>query len=119
MCSARSVRLRTTSPRESTNQHRRRASSPLTPSAVDGEIVLSPQSLQLAGAEISAAALRDQFGSVADAVVRDWPVCIAQYLPAGLTLTGMSVDGDMVAGEFAVARDVLTNPAQLENGTCE
>ena len=91
----------------------------LTPSAVDGEIVLSPQSLQLAGAEISADALRDRFGSVADVVVRDWPVCIAEYLPAGLTLTGMSVDGEIVVGEFDVAQDVLTNPAQLENGACE
>ncbi|WP_404432005.1 DUF2993 domain-containing protein [Microbacterium lacus] len=90
----------------------------LTPSAVDGGIVLTPQSLQLAGAEISADALRDRFGAVADIVIRDWPVCVAQYLPAGLSLTGMRVDGEVVVADFDVAQDVLTNPAQLENGSC-
>lgn len=90
----------------------------LTPSAADGEIVLSPAALELAGAEITAQSLRDRFGTLADGVLQDWPVCIAEYLPAGLTLTAMSVDGDQVVGEFEVAGDVLTDPAKQANGTC-
>ena len=39
-------------------------------------------------------ALREQFGGLADAVLRDWTVCIARVHPRGLTLTAVAVDGD-------------------------
>ncbi len=65
----------------------------LTPSAAEGDIVLTPAGLQLAGAEISAADLKDRFGRIADAVLRPWTVCIAQYIPAGVVLDSVAVDG--------------------------
>ena len=91
----------------------------LTPSAVDGDIVLTPASIQLAGTEVGADALRDQFGQVADLVLRDWTVCVAQYLPAGVTLTGVAVDGDVLVADFDVDGRITTDPALRENGTCE
>lgn len=90
----------------------------LTPSAADGDIVLTPASLQLGGSEVTAAALRDQFGRVADTVLRDWDVCIAQYLPAGVTLTGVEVDGDVLVADFDVDGAIASDPALQENGTC-
>ncbi len=90
----------------------------LTPTASEGQIVLSPASLQLGGAEVTAAALQDQFGGLADAVLRDWNVCIAQYLPAGVVLTGVEVEGDVLVADFDVDGAIATDPALQQNGSC-
>jgi len=92
----------------------------LTPTASDeGEIVLSPASLQLAGTDISADRLRNQFGIIADLVLRDWTVCIAEYIPAALTLTDVDVAGETLVAEFDVDGGILSDPALQENGTCQ
>jgi hypothetical protein len=90
----------------------------LTPTAAEGQIVLSPASLQLGGSEVTADALRDQFGRLADAVLRDWNVCIAEYLPSGVMLTGVEVDGDVIVADFDVDGAIATDPALQENGSC-
>jgi len=91
----------------------------LTPSAVDGAIVLSPASLQLAGSDISAASLKSQFGGLAETVLRDWTICVAQYIPAGATLTGISVTGDEVVAELEIDPAIVTDTALQEVGVCE
>ncbi len=91
----------------------------LTPSAVDGDIVLSPAALQLGDAEITADELRERFGGLADAVLRDWTICIAQYMPAGVTLTDAQVEGGEFVAGFEVAIGIVTDPALQANGTCE
>jgi hypothetical protein len=90
----------------------------LTPSAVDGDIVLTPASLQLAGNEVSADALRDQFGGLADTVLRDWTICIAQYLPAGVELSSIAVVGDEVIADLAIDGAIISDPALQEMGVC-
>jgi hypothetical protein len=91
----------------------------LTPSAVDGDIVLTPASLQLAGSDISAASLKEQFGGLAETVLRDWTICVAQYIPAGATLTGIEVTGDEVVAELDIDPAIVTDPALQEQGVCE
>ena len=91
----------------------------LTPSAVGGDLVLTPASLQLAGAEIGAEDLRDRFGRLSETVLRDWTVCIAQYIPAGLTLTAVSVDGEQVVADFDIDGAIISDPSLQENGTCQ
>ncbi|GAA1985843.1 DUF2993 domain-containing protein [Microbacterium pumilum] len=90
----------------------------LTPSAVDGQLVLSPSSLQVAGATVTASGLQQQFGAVADAVLRDWPVCLAQYIPAGMTLTDVAVDGDVLVADFDIDGGIISDPALQATGTC-
>ncbi|MGX1701379.1 LmeA family phospholipid-binding protein [Microbacterium sp. NPDC055357] len=90
----------------------------LTPSADDGALVLTPASIQVAGADVTADELRRQFGILSNAVLRDWPVCIAQYLPAGMTLTDVAVDDDELVARFAIADAILRDRALLEKGTC-
>lgn len=90
----------------------------LTPSIAEGDLVLTPVGFELAGAEIDAAQLSQQFGAVADAVVRDWTVCLAQYIPAGVTLTDVSVDGDFLVAEADVDGAIVTDPELQANGTC-
>ncbi|MDX2377343.1 DUF2993 domain-containing protein [Microbacterium sp. LRZ72] len=91
----------------------------LEPSAADGQLLLAPSSLRLAGATISADDLRAQFGGFADAVLRSWPVCIAEDLPAGVTVSSVAVDaeGDTVV-DLDIAPGILHDEALLEPGTC-
>lgn len=91
----------------------------LTPSAVDGDIVLTPAQLQLAGADISADEVRARFGSLADVVLKDWTVCIAEYIPAGMTLTGIAVEGDEVVADVDIDGSIMSDPTLQQNGTCE
>lgn len=90
----------------------------LTPSVADGDLVLTPTSFELAGAQIGAAQLSEQFGAVADVVVRDWGVCLAQYLPAGVTVTDVHVDGELLVAEADVDGAIVTDPALQAAGTC-
>ena len=90
----------------------------LTPSAKEGELLLTPASIQVAGSDITADELRRQFGIVSNAVLRDWPVCIAEYLPVGLTLSGVEVEGDRLRADFAVDDRLLVDEALLADGTC-
>jgi hypothetical protein len=90
----------------------------LTPRAQEGQLVLSPTSLRVAGAEISAEAILRQFGALASTVVRDWDVCIAQYLPDALTLTDVSVQRSAVVADFEIDSSILRDESARENGTC-
>lgn len=90
----------------------------LTPSASAGDLVLTPRTFRVADAEISADALVAQFGAIATTVVRDWDVCIAQYLPAGLTLTSVQVAGEDVVADFDIDGAIVTDAALQQNGTC-
>jgi len=90
----------------------------LTPSAAEGQLVLTPAAIQVAGSDITADELRRQFGILSNAVLRDWPVCIAERLPAGLVLTDVAVSGDELRAGFDIADDILIDPALRADGTC-
>nr|WP_221446837.1 DUF2993 domain-containing protein [Microbacterium thalassium] len=90
----------------------------LTPSAADGDLVLTPTALEVGGIAVSADQLRDQFGGVVDTIARDWPVCVAQYMPAGVTLVAAAVEGEDFVAAFELDGRIASDPALLENGTC-
>ncbi len=91
----------------------------LTPTAVDGDIVLTPASLQLAGSEITAEQLSDRFGRITDAVLRDYTICIAQYIPAGVELSSIAVTGDQVTAELDVDGAIVNDTSLQEMGECD
>lgn len=90
----------------------------LTPSVADGDIVLTPSTFEVGGAQIDAGQLSQRFGALADVVVRDWTVCIAEYIPAGVTLTDVRVDGDVLVADADVDGGIVGDPDLQENGTC-
>jgi len=90
----------------------------LAPRAEAGELVLTPSSLRIAGAEISADAILRQFGALASTVVRDWDVCVAEYLPAALTLTDVTVESGAVVADFEIDSAILRDDAARTKGTC-
>ena len=83
-----------------------------------GDLTLTPSSFTAGGVELTADALRQQFGGLADSVLRTWDVCIAQYLPSALTLTSVSVEGSEVVADFDIDGAVVVDPLLRQNGTC-
>ena len=87
-------------------------------SADEGELVLTPARIDLGGVELTADELRHQFGIASRLVLRDWNVCIAEYLPAGLDVTNVRVQDSHVFAEVAVNGRIAVDAALLEPGHC-
>lgn len=91
----------------------------LAPSAADGDLVLTPSSFQLGGAQIAADDLRDRFGRIAQTVLGSWNVCIARDIPSGMTLSAVAVQGDRLVATFDVDGGIVSDPTLQAKGTCE
>nr|WP_206686554.1 MULTISPECIES: DUF2993 domain-containing protein [Microbacterium] len=90
----------------------------LVPSAAGGDLVLTPSTLRVAGTEITAEALSRQFGAIAGTVIRDWQVCIADQLPAGVMLNGVEVNRDDIVAEFEIDGEIITDETLQQPGSC-
>lgn len=90
----------------------------VTPGATDGDLSLTPAAFELGGNTIDADTLRAQFGGVADAVLGTQSLCIADRLPAGLTLTSATVQGQSLVAAFDLAGGILNDPALQADGSC-
>jgi len=90
----------------------------LVPSAQAGELVLRPESLQVSGLAVTADGVRQQFGAIADPILQDWRICVAEYLPAGATLTAASVTDDHLVATFDIDGRMLDDATLQQNGTC-
>lgn len=90
----------------------------LSAEASEGRILLTPTSFRLAGADVSADALRQQLGPLAGSLVEDWPVCVAEYLPAAMRLEDVAVDDRGVVASFEIDSAILNDPAAQATGSC-
>lgn len=90
----------------------------VTPGADAGELLLTPVSLQVAGATLDAQQIADRFGPIAEQLTETQRICIADQLPAGLTMTGLAVDGDEVVVDVQVDGAIVTDETLQENGVC-
>ncbi|WP_394768702.1 DUF2993 domain-containing protein [Lacisediminihabitans sp.] len=90
----------------------------VAPSAVDGELTLTPKSVTFNGQTLSPADLRKTFGSLADTLLRTQKICVAQFLPKSLVLDAVTVSGSNVA--LAVSADKVTLNSDLfaTKGVC-
>lgn len=91
----------------------------LTPSADAGDIVLTPTAVRVSGTELSADALRRQFGVAGEALLSPRPICIADRLPAGLTLREVRVETGALVAEVDVDGRIIHDEALQANGTCD
>lgn len=90
----------------------------VTPGAADGDLTLTPSAFQVAGNALDADTLRGQFGGVADAILETRSLCIADRLPAGLTLTSATVQGQDLVATFDIAGGIVNDPALQADGAC-
>lgn len=86
----------------------------LTPAAADGDLTLKPSGAQLGGVTVSV----EQLAAMVGSEVTAFPVCFADRVPAGLTLTDVAVQGSELAADFDIAPGLLTDPALQQPGTC-
>ncbi len=86
--------------------------------AEDGELVLSPTTFRLGGVDVSADALRQQVGPLVGSFAERWPVCLAEYLPAALTLTDVVVEDRGVVASFDIDSAILRDEAAQQPGSC-
>jgi hypothetical protein len=90
----------------------------LRPSAADGALVLKPIAFDVGGAQVSADVIRARFGTLADGILADRTVCVADRFPQGMRLTSIAVDPDAVVAGFAVDPRILTDASLQKPGSC-
>ncbi|HTN56095.1 MAG TPA: DUF2993 domain-containing protein [Microbacterium sp.] len=90
----------------------------VTPGAEGGDLLLTPVSVTLGGNELDLQALGGLFGDVGESLAGPQRLCIADQLPAGITLTGLRVQGTRAVADITADGRIAVDPALLENGTC-
>ena len=90
----------------------------LSAAAEDGDLVLSPTTFRLGDVDVSADALRAQVGPLVGSFAQSWPVCLAQYLPRALTLTGVAVEERGVVATFEIDSAILRDETAQQPGSC-
>ncbi|MEO9014030.1 MAG: DUF2993 domain-containing protein [Terrimesophilobacter sp.] len=90
----------------------------LTPSAMNGEIALTPTAVALAGKSVSAADVKQQFPGLGDALFEPRTFCIADALPKKLVLDSARVAGNELVLSFAATGLRLDADSLAAKGTC-
>lgn len=90
----------------------------VTPGADAGELLLTPVSASLAGTRIDLQQLGARLGSVGSELAATQRICIADRLPAGITLTGLRIEGGRAIADITADGRIAVDPTLLENGTC-
>jgi len=92
----------------------------LTPAAVDGALAFTPTSARIGDATIEASALASDpiWGGLAGTVLQQQTVCIADQLPAALTMTTVEVVGDVLRIEFDGSGQALDGGGFTTRGSC-
>ncbi|MBO0980584.1 DUF2993 domain-containing protein [Microbacterium sp. SD291] len=90
----------------------------LTPGAVDGDLELTPVRLGIGGMEVDAAQVGSSLGELGERLTQPQRICIADQLPAGLTLVGLAIEGSQAVIDIDVNGAIVTDQSLLEKGAC-
>ena len=94
-------------------------SATIAPSVDAGNLVLAPEAISINGTSTSIDELRDgPLGSVAGGLFAQQSICVAQYLPAVVTLEGVDVTSENVVLTFSGDGVVLGATDLTADGTC-
>lgn len=94
-------------------------SATVAPSAQDGTLVFTPESFTINGTSTTIDELRDgPLGALAGGLLGQQSICVAQYLPAIVTLEGVDVTPAAVALSFSGDGAVLGSADLAAKGTC-
>lgn len=92
----------------------------LTPGAEDGALTFIPTSIRIGDNTIDAGGLASDpiWGGLARTVLQQQTVCIADQLPAALTITSVTVRGEVLRIELDGSGQALGGDGFSTNGTC-
>ncbi|UOQ60255.1 DUF2993 domain-containing protein [Leucobacter rhizosphaerae] len=86
---------------------------------VDGAVEIEPLGVKAAGFDFTAEQISAATGSLLDPVLQPQTVCVRDQLPAGVTLTDISLSSTGSATiRASLAPGILSDPAQQAQGTC-
>jgi hypothetical protein len=90
----------------------------IEPSVADGELVFTPRTVSVSGAEISLDDLADgPLRSLARSLVPAQSFCVAEFVPRSIVLTGVDADPRRLQLSFT-GESVVLGPALETLGTC-
>lgn len=92
----------------------------ITPSTDDGALVFTPSSVRIGDLDLTADELRANplFGSLADSLLQKRTLCVADALPAALTLTDTRVEGELLIAELDGSGEALGGTGFAQKGVC-
>lgn len=90
----------------------------IAPGVESGDLLLTPLSLVVGGVTLDADDVAARFGSLGAQFTEPQRLCIADQLPAGLTVTGIAIDGTAVVVDVDVNGAIVSDETLQENGTC-
>lgn len=94
-------------------------SAAIAPSVADGDLVFTPESVTVNGAVLSIAELRSgPFASVASGLLGSRSFCVAQYLPAAITLDDVTVTDDELVLALSGQNVALGGSGLSAKGSC-
>ena len=94
-------------------------SASIAPTAADGKLVFTPETVTVNGAEVSIDdLLSGPPAGVASGFLGAQSFCIAQYLPSAITLDDVSVTNDDLVLDFTGQNVVLGGSGLTAKGTC-
>jgi uncharacterized protein YpmS len=90
----------------------------LTPGAVDGDLELTPVAASIGGLDIDLDRVSSTLGSLGEGLTQPQRVCIADQLPAGLTLTGLEIVDGAAVIDIDVNGAIVTDTTLQDKGVC-
>lgn len=90
----------------------------VTPGIAEGDLELTPVGLTIGGLEVDADQVGASLGSLGERLTETQRICIADQLPAGVLLTGLTVEGSDAVIDVDVDGRIATDRSLLEKGVC-
>lgn len=90
----------------------------VTPGVSEGDLQLTPQAITIGGLAVDADQVQSTLGSFGGELTRTQTICIADQLPAGLTLTGLEIDGSAAIIDIDVDGGIVTDETLQQPGSC-
>lgn len=90
----------------------------VTPGVAEGDLELTPVGLSVGGLEIDAEQVGSSLGALGADLTQTQRVCIADRLPAGLTLTDLQIDGSVAVIDVDVDGAIVTDESLQQPGVC-
>ena len=90
----------------------------VTPGVAEGDLELTPVGLTIGGLEVDADQVGSSLGSLGGRLTETQRICIADQLPAGITLTGLEIEGSDAVIDVNVDGAIATDQTLLEKGVC-
>lgn len=90
----------------------------LTPGTVDGDLELTPVGASIGGLDIDLDRVASTLGSLGEGLTQPQRVCIADQLPAGLTLTGLEIIDGAAVIDVDVNGAIVTDTTLQDKGVC-